>query len=93
MILDAVRESGGAALTAEESRLTDWMQLAMRSEGIALCPEAAACLGVLDGLLRSGTVTADETVVVFNTGAAQKYVEVIDVELRQVSAPVDYGAL
>jgi threonine synthase len=93
MILDAVRESGGAALAADEGRLVEWMQLATRTEGIALCPEAAACLDVLDGLVQEGKVRPDETVVVFNTGAAQKYVEVIDVELPEVAAPVDYAAL
>jgi len=63
------------------------------TEGIALCPEAAACLDVLDGLVQEGSVEPAETVVVFNTGAAQKYVEVIDVELPEVAAPVDYAAL
>jgi threonine synthase len=93
MILDAVRESGGAALTADEGHLVEWMQLATRTEGIALCPEAAACLDVLDGLVQEGKVEPGETVVVFNTGAAQKYIEVIDVELPEVAAPVDYAAL
>ena len=93
MILDSVRESGGAALSADESRLVEWMRLANRAEGIALCPEAAACLDVLDGLVDDGTVAPDERVVVFNTGAAQKYVEVIDVDLPAVAAPVDYARL
>jgi threonine synthase len=93
MILDAVRESGGAALTASETRLLDWMRLATRSEGIGLCPEAAACLGVLEGLVARGEVQPDETVVIYNTGAAQKYIEVIDVELPKVAAPVDYASL
>jgi threonine synthase len=93
MILDAVRASGGAALTAEESKLVGWMQLACRTEGIALCPESAACLGVLQELVEEGSVEPDETVVVFNTGAAQKYVEVMDVDLPKVAAPVDYAQL
>lgn len=93
MILDAVRESGGAALTADESKLTDWMRTANALEGIALCPEAAACLDVLAGLVRDGGVDPDEQVVVFNTGAAQKYVEAIAVELPTVAPPVDYEAL
>jgi threonine synthase len=93
MILDAVRASGGAALTAEEGSLARWMRLAVALEGIALCPEAAACLGVLDGLVRRGEVDPDEQVVLFNTGAAQKYVEAISVELPTVEPPVDYARL
>jgi threonine synthase len=93
MILDAVRDSGGAALAADETRLVEWMRLANGLEGIALCPEAAACLDVLDGLVKGGRVAPDEQVVVFNTGAAQKYVEAIEVELPTLETPVDFGAL
>ena len=93
MILDAVRESGGAALAADERRLTEWMHTANALEGIALCPEAAACLDVLAGLVRDGTVGPDEQVVIFNTGAAQKYVEVIATDLPLLETPVDYETL
>ncbi len=93
MILDAVRASGGAALAADESKLTEWMREANALEGIALCPEAAACLDVLAGLVRDGDVDPDEQVVIFNTGAAQKYVEAIAVDLPTVEPPVDYGSL
>ena len=93
MILDAVRESDGAALTAEEGRLAGWMHLADALEGIALCPEAAACVGVLEGMVREGSIDPDEQVVIFNTGAAQKYVEAIGNDLPVVEPPIDYAAL
>ena len=69
------------------------MHTANALEGIALCPEAAACLDVLAGLVRDGTVGPDEQVVIFNTGAAQKYVEVIATDLPLLETPVDYEAL
>ncbi|TFH44472.1 MAG: threonine synthase, partial [Lysobacterales bacterium] len=75
MILDAVRDSGGAAVAAAESRIGEWMRLANALEGIALCPEAAVCVGVLERLAHEGQVDPHEQVVIFNTGAAQKYVE------------------
>src|SRR5262245_37484556 len=78
MILDAVRASGGAAVAAEETRLKSWMNLATELEGIALCPESAACIGALEAALAEGRVRTHETAVIYNTGAAQKYVEVID---------------
>lgn len=81
LILDAVRESGGAALAAAEDRLLATMRRAAALEGLAICPEAAACLDVLAGLVREGRVARDEDVVVFNTGAAQKYVEALACEL------------
>ncbi len=84
MILDAIRESGGHALDAEESRLVHWMRLACQNEGISLCPESAACIGALERALIDGLVKRDEQIVVFNTGAAQKYLEVIDTPLPRI---------
>ncbi len=77
MILDAVRESGGTAVAAPEAEIEPWMRRASALEGIALCPETAACLVALERMVREGTVDRDEEVVVFNTGAAQKYVELL----------------
>lgn len=77
MILDAVRESGGLALATPEADIPKWMQLASSNEGIALCPETAVCLGALEVLLRDGKIKAHERIVIFNTGAAQKYPEAI----------------
>ncbi len=43
MILDAIRQSQGTALAVEESRIREWMRLVASAEGIAICPETAAC--------------------------------------------------
>ena len=75
MILDAVRQSNGVAIAASEERLAEWQQLAMNRSGVSVCPETAACIGALEQLAESGWVTPDDHVVVFNTGAAQKYFE------------------
>ncbi len=75
MILDAVRESGGRAMAASEDRLIEWMNRASAIEGVSLCPETAACFDVLERAMREGFIAPDERIVVFNTGAAQKYVE------------------
>jgi len=95
MILDAVRESGGRAIAIEESRIRDWMFLAQSREGIAVCPEAAACVGALETLAAEGWVKPDERVVIFNTGAAQKYVEAIASELPRIdlNEPIDWTSL
>ncbi|HEX5446452.1 MAG TPA: threonine synthase [Pirellulales bacterium] len=84
MILDAVRASGGYAVAVEEPRIREWMRLAARLEGIAVCPEAAACVGALERLSASGWIKPDERVVIFNTGAAQKYPEAMQVELPRI---------
>jgi len=84
MILDAVRASGGKALRAREERLAEWMSLASAEEGIGICPETAACLDVLEEAVSAGEVKPDERVVVFNTGAAQKYVEAMQSALPRI---------
>ena len=84
MILDAVRASRGAALAVPDSGIDRWMRLATELEGVSLCPESAVCVGVLEQALATGAIDRDESVVLFNTGAAQKYVEAIGVELLRV---------
>ena len=73
MILDAVRKSGGTAVAADESRLAEWEIQATSLEGISLCPEAAACVGAIEVMVADGRLDPAERVVLFNTGALQKY--------------------
>jgi threonine synthase len=95
LILDAVRESGGTAVAVEESRLKEWLQLGASAEGIAICPETAACIGAAEQLAARGWIRPEEKVVIFNTGAAQKYVEALAVELPQIDLgqPIDWDRL
>ena len=84
MIIDAIRESGGVAMAAPEEDISKWMRLAASSDGIAICPETAVCLGVLERLLESGGIDRKERVVVLNTGAAQKYPEAVREQLPAI---------
>ena len=95
MILDAVRESGGVAIATPETDIPQWMQLALSKEGIAVCPETAVCLGALEVLLRRGTIKATEQILIFNTGAAQKYPEAIQERLPRIdiTKPIDWAAI
>ena len=95
MILDAVRQSGGVALAAPEADIPKWMQLAASKEGIALCPETAVCLGALEILLKRGAIKPTERILIFNTGASQKYPEAVHEKLPtiDINKPVDWNAL
>jgi threonine synthase len=84
MILDAVRASGGRAIAVDEARLRYWMAMAASLEGISVCPEAAACVGAVEQLAQEGWIHPDEVVVIFNTGAAQKYPEAMAVPLPSI---------
>ena len=91
MIIDAVNESGGQARACAEQSLLSWARKGAALEGIAFAPEAGACLGVLELLVAEKAIDPDERVVIFNTGAAQKYIEAIGSDpLRRLAQPVDW---
>jgi threonine synthase len=95
MMLDAIRASNGRAVAGKESRIVEWMRRAMSLEGVALCPESAVCLDCLETLRAEGWIKEDEEVVLFNTGAAQKYPEAVPLNLPRIdkNQPTDYEAL
>jgi threonine synthase len=84
MILDAVRASGGTAVAGREERIPEWMRRVAAREGIAICPETAVCFDCLETLCQGGQVKPDEEVVVFNTGAAQKYPQAVPLRLPRL---------
>ena len=84
MILNAVRESGGCAVTAPESCISVWMERLAKLEGLAICPETAICMGALDQLLAGGAIRPSESVLVFNTGGAMKYPDLIEEPARHI---------
>lgn len=85
MILDAIRESGGRAVAVPEGDIVPAMHRACAAEGISVCPEAAACVLAIEQLVGSGDIRPDERVVLFNTGAATKYVETVPLDLPVIS--------
>ena len=95
MMLDAIRASGGCAIAGREERIVHWMHRVARTEGIAICPETAVCFDCLEPLQNQGQIEATDEVVVFNTGAAQKYPEVVPLDLPRLDKdkPLDYAAL
>jgi threonine synthase len=95
MMLDAIRASGGCAVAGREGRIVEWMRRGMSLEGISVCPETAVCLDCLENLVADGKIGANEEVVVFNTGAAQKYPETVSLNLPRIDKerPVEYEAL
>lgn len=84
MMLDAIRASGGYALTGKESAIAPWMIKSGSAEGISICPETAICFDVLETMLRNGRINADDEIVVFNTGASQKYIECLPPNLPRL---------
>ncbi|MEX2139995.1 MAG: threonine synthase [Pirellulales bacterium] len=84
MILDAVRASGGRAIAGREERIVEWMTRVAAAEGLCICPETAVCFDCLEQLVEQDAIRADEEVVVFNTGAAQKYPETLPLDIPRI---------
>jgi threonine synthase len=78
LILRAVRESGGTALTVSDAAMVSGMLTLGSHEGISAAPEGGAALAALERLLADGLIKPHETVVLFNTGGALKYLDVLD---------------
>ena len=68
------------------------MALGTSTEGISICPETAACIGAVEQLAAEKWIDSEERVVIFNTGAAQKYPEAMAVPLPEIDkdAPLDW---
>src|SRR5262245_8166865 len=75
LILDALRDSGGAAVAVTDEELIDATREIGAAEGVFCAPEGAACLPALRKLIERGEVTASDRVVLFNTGSGIKYME------------------
>src|SRR6201999_2609256 len=77
IILDVVRKSGGTVIDVSDetilASLLDWS----RNEGILLSPEGAAATAAYDQLIETGFLSPSDRVVIFNTGAGLKYVDMI----------------
>ena len=77
LVLRAVRESGGTAIAVSDADMVADMRVLGSTEGISAAPEGGAALHALRILRRDGRVKPSDTVVVFNTGGALKYLDVL----------------
>jgi threonine synthase len=77
LILRAVRESGGTALAVRDADMVRDMVEIGRLEGVSAAPEGGAALTAIRTLVADGSIKPHETVVLFNTGGALKYLDVL----------------
>ena len=75
IILDIVRQSGGAALAFTDEQILASILDYAKHEGIFLSPEGAAATAAYDALLATGDLKPTDKVVLFNTGAGLKYTD------------------
>ncbi|MBI3403466.1 MAG: threonine synthase [Acidobacteria bacterium] len=77
LILRAVRESGGTALAVTDRSMVDGMLAIGKHEGVSAAPEGGAALVAIQRLVADGVMKRQESVVLFNTGGALKYLDVL----------------
>jgi threonine synthase len=75
LMLRAIRESNGAGVAVEDDEMRRWTPIVGADTGVFCAPEGAATAAAVDALRKQGTISADESVVLFNTGSGLKYVE------------------
>ena len=78
LILDILKKSGGVAIAVSDAEILAATRHWATVEGIFAAPEGAASLVAYQKLLASGFFTADDNVVLFNTGSGLKYLDVLD---------------
>ena len=77
LILRAIRESNGTALAVSDRQMIDDMIAIGSQEGVSAAPEGGAALSAIRRLVADGSIQPHETVVLFNTGGALKYLDVL----------------
>jgi threonine synthase len=77
LVLRAIRESQGTAVAVSDADMVRGMRELGAREGISAAPEGGAALHAVKVLEAAGYIKADDAVVVFNTGGALKYLDVL----------------
>jgi len=77
LILRAIRESGGTALAVPDRTMVEGMLAIGKHEGVSAAPEGGAAFVAIRRLVEDGSIKTDEAVVLFNTGGALKYLDVL----------------
>ena len=77
LILRAIRESGGTAVAASDREMVEGMLAIGKQAGVSAAPEGGAALVAIQKLAAAGSIKPRDRVVLFNTGGALKYLDVL----------------
>src|SRR5215213_8243819 len=78
LILQAIRESGGTAITVTDDEMLEGMALAAEQEGLFVSPESGAAVIATRTLRESGFLRAGDLTVIFATGSGLMHVDLVD---------------
>jgi len=83
LILDILKKSEGIAVSASDEEILAAMRHWASVEGVFAAPEGAASLVAYQKLRASGFFGAEDKVVLFNTGTAYKYLDMIEAQEKR----------
>ena len=78
LMLQAIRESRGTALSVSDAEMLAEIPRVGKAEGIFFCPEGAACVAALRRLIENRWIKPDDEVLIFNTASGLKYLDVLE---------------
>jgi len=73
IMLRILRESNGGAVAVDDDKLTAAARYGSQLEGIDFAPEGGAAIAAAAALRADGVLSAEQAVVIFNTGASWLY--------------------
>jgi len=79
LILRAIKETEGMAIAIDDNEIVSSMKTFFKM-GISACPEAASTLAALKRLENENAFDLDEKILLYLTGNAMKYVDVMKIE-------------
>jgi len=93
LILEILKKSAGIALDATDTEIMEAFRHWARVEGIFAAPEGAASLVAYRKLRANGFFSAEDKVVLFNTGSGLKYLDVIENQRKKPPASRQIGGI
>jgi threonine synthase len=86
LVLQAVWESGGTAVSVSDEDMLDAGILLAEREGIFAAPEGGACVAAVRMLLESEFLKSNERILIYNTGSGLKYLEAYSTRFPRYAA-------
>jgi threonine synthase len=85
LILQILRETGGAAIAVSGEDALEAVRDVMATDGVFMCPEAGTTIVAVRQMLTAGQLRNDETVAVLNTASGLKYTGLFPAATRRVA--------
>lgn len=77
IILDILKHSGGTAVSVSDQEMLQATREWAEKDAFLACPEGAAAFAAYEKLIASSFLRSSDQVVIFNTGSAYKYTDVL----------------